>query len=242
MRRTITLILSCLLIFSCKTITVNQKSQLLTKTRVELGSIGLVNGSMITSNYESIAIPTFDKELKLNVQAISFSKNTFKAFAKANQQPQKVALHYVDSLEIKPKYVLLQFVDRVAITEALNNPKNTGLRSYLENKEDAQMVSSISIAFPENKIRELEKASEVFLVQSPSKKFSLKLKSFNGKYQTLEFAEGVVFAYQTSSFCWKENSKHKLVIADIVSGLESCPPNTYRKSQKAVQKNDYFKL
>lgn len=242
MRRILTLIFINFLMFGCQTISVHQKVQKLTETNVELGSIGLSNGTVLSHSYESIAIPTFKKELKLSIQAVSFSKQTFKAFAKANEQTKKVALTFSDSLKVKPEYVLLQFVDRVAITSALNDSKNTGVRSYLENKEDAQMITSISIAFSEKNISLLKKAEEVFLAQSSSKKFSVLLKNLDGKGQILELSRGVVFAYQTSGFCWKENNRHKLVIADIVSNSEGCPPNTHRKAYKAVQKDDYFKL
>jgi hypothetical protein len=226
----------------CKPFAVNQRPQLVTKTPVELGSIGLLNGTALAHTFESVAIPTFEKELKLSLLAVSFSKPTFKAFAKANKQAKKVALNYADSLKIKPAYAFFQFVDRVEITTALNNSKNTGLRSYLKDKEGAQMITSISIAFSDNQINLLKKANEIFLKQSSSKKFSLLLTSVDGTEQTLELSEGVIFAYQTSGFCWKENERHKLEIADIVSGIEGCPPNTFRKADKAVTKNDYFKL
>jgi len=242
MRRILNLFFLSVLVFGCKTVSVNQKPQMLTETPVELGSIGILNGTVIAQSYESIAIPTVTGKLKVRVQPVTFSKPTFKAFAKANSQTRKVALNYSDSLKVKPEYVHLQFVDRVSVTTILNNAKNTGLRSYLENKEAAQMVTSVSMAFPASDITLLKQAEEVFLVQSKSKKFSLLLKNSDGKTQTLTLSKAVVFAYQTSGFCWKENARHKLVIADLVSNSEGCPPNTHRKARKAVEENDYFKL
>ncbi|MEM6719232.1 MAG: hypothetical protein AAF611_07970 [Bacteroidota bacterium] len=242
MRRILSLICIGFLVLNCQTISVHQKAQKLTETPVELGSIGLSNETVLSNSYESIAIPVFKKELKLNVQSVPFSKSSFKAFAKVNAQTKKVALTYTDSLEVKPEYALLQFVDRVAITTALNNSNNTGLLSYLETKEDAQLVTSVSVAFSAENLNLLKKAAEVFLQQSASKKFSLSLIAVDGQKQVLELTNGVVFAYQTSGFCWKENHKHKLVIADIVSDSEGCPPQTHRKASKAAQKDDYFKL
>ncbi|AXG69210.1 hypothetical protein KORDIASMS9_01430 [Kordia sp. SMS9] len=235
-------ILLSITVVSCTTISVHQTTQKLTETNVELGSIGLSNETVISNSYKSIAIPVFEEKIKLSVQPVAFSKQTFKAFAKANEQTKKVALAYTDSLNVKPEYVLLQFVDRVAITSALNDAKNTGLRSYLETKEDAQMVTSVAVGFSTEDINLLKKAEEVFLVQSASKKFSLQLVFLDGKKQVLVVSKGVVFAYETANFCWKENNKHKLVIADIVSDSEGCPPNTHRKAHKAVQKDNYFKL
>ena len=235
-------ILLCFLILSCKTISVNQQSQILTKTPVELGSIGLSSGTILSQNFESIAIPSFSIGLKLQVQSILFSNQSFKAYEKATELDKEGKLTFSDTLKVKPEYVRLQFIDRVAITTALNDTKNTGVRSYLETKQDAQIITSISISFSAEKLLLLQNASEVFLIQSSSKKFSLQLKSLDGKTQNLEFSDGVVFAYQMSSFCWKENDRHKLVIADIVSDSEGCPPNTHRKSHKAIQKDNYFKL
>lgn len=235
-------ILFCFVVMSCQTISVNQQSQILTETPVELGTIGLLNETVLIHNFESVAIPSFSKGLKLQVQPVTFSKQSFKAYQKANKMYQKGKLTFSDTLKVKPEYILIQFVNRVAITSQLNNSKNTGVRSYLETKQDAQMVTSISIAFSAEQLNMLKNATEVFLIQSSSKKFSLEIKSLDEKKQNLEFSDGVVFAYHTSSFCWKENDRHKLVIADLVADSEGCPPNTYRKSHKAIQKGNYFKL
>ena len=233
------IILIC--VIGCKTISINQESLILTKTPVELGTIGLLEGSVVAYTYENITTPSFHKALKLNIQPVSFTKQTFKAFSKANKQ-EKVALTFSDSLKTKPEYIVLQLMDRVEMTTALNNSRNEGVRMYLENKKDAQMVTSISATFSAKDTEALKNAEEVFLVQSPSKKMSLQLKNTDGTKRELLFSQSVIFAYQTSSFCWKENDRHELVIADIISGSESCPPNTYRKSHKAIEKNDYFKL
>jgi len=242
MNKYLVVILICFFISSCSTISVNQQPQTLTETPVELGVIGLQNGTLIAHNFESIAIPYFSKGVKLQVLPVSFSKQSFKAYEKANKMYKKGKLTFSDTLKVKPEYIVLQFVDRVAITKQLNTTKNKGVRSYLETKQSAQMVTSISIAFSIEQLQLLKNADEVFLIQSSSKKFSLQLKSLDGKKQNLVLSDGVVFAYQTSSFCWKENDKHKLVIADIVSDSEGCPPNTHRKANKVIQKENYFKL
>lgn len=242
MNKYLVVILICFFTSSCKTISVNQQSQIRTETPVELGSIGLLNETVLTNNFESVAIPYFSKGLKLQVIPVSFSKQSFKAYEKANNLYKKEKLTYSDTLKIKPEYVAIQFVDRVAITDELNNPKNIGVRSYLETKQDAQMITRISIAFSAEQQNILKNADEVFLIQSSSKNFSLQLNNLDGKKQILDLSQGVVFAYQTAAFCWKENDRHKLVIADIVSDAEGCPPNTHRKANKVIQKENYFKF
>jgi hypothetical protein len=117
---------------SCTTISVHHTFQICTDIPVELGAIGLEKGNFINTNFETIAIPTFNNKLKLRVQPISFSKQSFKAFTNANKLARKVVLNYSDSLKVKPEYVLLEFVDRVSIISVLNNSKNTGVRLYLE--------------------------------------------------------------------------------------------------------------
>lgn len=232
-----------LLIFiSCKSISVNQRPQIVTKTPVILGSIGLVQDNMLQKHFESVAVPLFTEPLKLYVQSANFTKQSFTAFSKANTTKNSLNIIFNDSLKNIPQYVHLQFLDRVSITDQLNNNENTGVRSYLETKEKAQLVTSVTIAFPEKNIQQIVNAEEVFLIQSSSKKFSIQLKDQEGKTEVIQFSDGVIFAYQLSSFCWKENSKHKLIIGDIISSTESCPTNTYKKASKAVKKDNYFKL
>ncbi|MEM6684476.1 MAG: hypothetical protein AAF617_01675, partial [Bacteroidota bacterium] len=232
MRRILILIFLSSLMFGCTTISVHQKTQKVTETTVELGSIGLSNEHIISNSFETIAIPIFENSLKLNVQSVPFAKHSFKAFAKSNEHIKKVALNFSDSLQVKPEYVVLEFVDRIPMIAALNSAENVGVRSYLETKEEARIVTGISIAFSKQQIDVLKKAEEVFLIQSSSKKFDLQLVNTKGTSQTMLLSSGVVFAYQTAGFCWKENTKHKLVIADIVSNSDGCPPNTHRKAQK----------
>lgn len=233
------LILFCI---SCKSISVNQRSQLITTTPVILGNIGLVNDNILQKHFESVAIPVFKKPLKLNALGHEFSKQTFKAFSKANASKNTLNITFNDSLKQKPTYVHLQFLDRVSIANQLNNNDNIGVRSYLENKEDAQLVTSITIAFSDQHVSKILAASEVFLIQSSSKKFSLQLKDQSGKEEIIEFSNGVIFAYQLSSFCWTKNEKHKIVIGDIINSNERCPANTYKKASKLIEEENYFKL
>lgn len=231
-----------LLYVSCKSISVNQRPQIVTETPVILGNIGLITNNVLQKHFESVAVPLFSESLKLQVLSDEFSKQTFKIFSKANTTKNTLNIAFADSLKKKPQYIHLQFLDRVAVTNQLNNSKNTGVRSYLEHKEDAQLVTSVAIAFSDQNISKILTASEVFLIQSSSKKFSLQLKDTAGNEEILEFSDGVIFAYQLSSFCWSENDKHKVVIGDIINNTENCPANTYKKASKAIQKENYFKL
>lgn len=232
----------CSILFSCKSISVNQQPQILTERPVELGAIGLLHTNMMQKSFENVAIPTFKQELKLYLQPVVFSKQTFKAYEKANNIDKKLEIVYNDSIKGVSKYIHLQFLDRVDVTSQLNKEFNVGVRSYLESKEKAQMITSVAIALNESDIQTLTNASEVFLQQSSSKKFSIQLRDKEGNKNTFELSKGVVFAYQVSGFCWKENDKHDLIIADIANDAEGCPKETYRKASKAVQQEDYYKL
>ncbi|WP_082113343.1 hypothetical protein [Kordia jejudonensis] len=242
MKRCLFSLIVLVLFIHCKSISVHQKPQLITETPVALGSIGLIEDNILNKHFEGVSVPVFSEPLPLNVQSAEFNKQTFKAFAKANSVKKKIAISFEDSLQVKPQYVQLQLSDRVSVLNQLNDSRNAGVRSYLENKEDAQLVTSITIAFTEENLQKIAAAEEVFLIQSSSKKFSLQLKNQAGTTEQIQFSDGIIFAYRLSGFCWKENEKHRLVIGDIISSTESCPRNTYKKASKVIQKEDYFKI
>ena len=59
--------------------------------------------------------------------------------------------------------------------------------------------------------------------------------------QRILFSETVIFAYNTSGICWRENKKHQLEIVDLVKG-SGCPTKTFKNANRAKKKINYFKL
>lgn len=231
------------LFISCKSISVANETQIKTSQSIELGSIGEDKQFLLEEDYNSTAIPSFDKPVKVSASVLEFNKTSFKAFSLANNKESlPLTINYIDSLDTKPRFLKLELADRVSILNALNNKENNAVKDYIKNKKDAHIISAISIAFDGEKMKSILDADALFLEQEPNKTFVLKAYKNNNVIGSFKFNEGVVFAYQASSFCWQEDDKHQLNIVDIVERTDKCPNSTYRSAKRAEKKIDYFKF
>lgn len=232
-----------LLMFGCKTVSIQQNLQSKTTNQVTLGSIGLHRDFVLLNDYQNTAIPEYPEPIKLSVSMTAFEKATYIAFENANVlQSQKVTVTYIDSLPNKPHFLHLKIADKVAILNALNAKQNMDVKSYLTNKYDAKLVSSISIAFSDTQMQAILNADNVFLAQNGKKSYELQLYKANSLLQSISFNEGVVFGYNTSGFCWQENDKYRLQLVDIVDGNRSCGAKTYKSAKTAKKNVNYYKL
>jgi hypothetical protein len=85
----------------------------------------------------------------------------------------------------------------------------------------------------------LSTAQQVFLEHTGSNNYVLKTYKQIKEQHSIHLSEGVVFGYQTSKACWKENRKRQLEIVDFVESDDRCPINTHRVAKKAKNKINY---
>jgi len=235
------LVSSCLI--SCKTISIDKDYQKTTTQNIQLGTVGEQKNFVLEQDYNHTALPKYQTPIKVNVSVLTFNRTTFKSFSKAKtNQNQGVTINYVDSLENKPKYLKLEIADRVAVLNTLNSKENKDVFNFLQTKTEAHLVSSIALVLSINDITATITADEVFLETTGIKNYALKLYKNKIAQQTILFSDGVVFAYKTSSCCWKQNKKYQLEIVDLVESDDKCPSNTYRFAKRAKNKIDYFKF
>ncbi|WP_347922483.1 hypothetical protein [Pontimicrobium sp. SW4] len=233
-------VLSC--ITGCKTISVQQEFQKTTQVQQTLGSIGNTNGTIISSAFAGTAVPVYKKPIKVIATSIPFTKHAYKAFLKAKiYQSANIKITYVDSLTVKPTFVQLQLADKVALIEALNSKDNIGVKDYLGHHEAAALVTNISIALNKQEQELLTKANTVQLIQDALGNYVLQC-YLDDKQSTLQFNQGVVFAYKAVNSCWQENSKQQLTIVDLITQGRDCPRKTYKSRHNAKKRVDYFKL
>lgn len=243
MRKVIQAILILIVAASCKTISVNHENQTKTTQNIKLGIIGEQKDFVVEKDYNQTALPKYQEPVKLVISKVPFNKNTFEAYQKASMvQNSTVLVNYVDSLQPKPIYIKIEIADRLSMINSLNNVDNIKLFEFLQNKSDTHIVSTISIAFNAQIIDALDNADEVFLAHSGVNNYVLKVFKNNSEQQTILFNEGVVFGYQYSNFCWKENQKYQLKIVDIVERDDKCPSKTYRSAKRARKKINYYKF
>ena len=228
---------------SCKTVSVNQESQKITKTPVILSSIGLEKDNVIQSGFGNTAIPEYSKPIRVMATSVAFNNKTHKAYVEAAKNQQKPAnIAYVDSLPNKPRFISLRIADHVNLISELNAKHNNNVKEYLTNKDNAIVVTNISMVLTPQETADITNAETIFLAQNGTKDYALQLQTSNKTTKTVTFNSGVVFAYRTSSACWQEDSKYKLNIVDLVDGYRSCPDKTYRSAKRAKKRVNYFKL
>lgn len=210
---------------------------------LSLGTIGEQKNFVLDLDYNHTALPKYLSPIKVNVSEVKFTKNTFKGYAQSKSlQVKEFALQYVDSIEAKPRFLKLEIADRVAIINSLNNKENKDVNDFLKNKDDAHIITALAVAFDKENFNRLINAEEVHLEMVGVNAYALNIYKNKRMEQIIHFKEGVVFAYKVSYFCWQENEKFQLGIADIVQGNENCPCKTYRSAKRAKKKINYFKF
>ncbi len=236
----------CIFLFcmvSCKTVNIHKELQKTTQVQQTLGSIGATNGNIISNEFYSDIRPNYTKPIAVTVSSFPFTKNTYRAFTKAQQyQAAKITLRYADTLKTKPAFVQLQLADKVTLIEALNGIENKGVKAYLSNNDTAVLVTNISVAFNKEDHEILVNANAVHLIQDNLGSYVLQCYQTDGSIKILRFHQGVVFAYKAAHSCWKENSKQQLDIVDLVAQGSDCSGKTYKSAERAKKQIDYFKF
>ena len=236
---------SCMLLMlasftSCRTLSVQQERQLKTTQNLELGTIGVHKNFMIEQDYNFVAIPQYQSPIKVNVTRVPFNKTKLKAFENAKSAQNKtVTVRYIDSVKPKPRFLKLEIADRVAVLKSLNSPQNRDVFQFLQNKSNAHLISTISVVFDAETTAKLSTAQQVFLEYTGINTYVLKTYNNTKEQHSIHFSEGVVFGYQISNVCWKENKKRQLEIVDFVESDDRCPLNSYRMAKKAKKNINY---
>lgn len=226
-------------ITACRTFSVQQERQIKTTQNIQLGTIGIHKNFIIEHAYNVAATPQFLNPIKVKVSRIPFNKVKLKAFERAKSAQNKaIVVNYIDSVNPKPHFLKLEIADRVAVLKSVNAKENTAVFQFLKNKTNAHLVSTISVVFEAQTATKLSTAQEVFLEHTGSK-YVLKTYNQNNEQQSIHLSEGVIFGYQTSNTCWKENHKRQLEIIDFVESNERCPLNSSRLARHAKKKQDY---
>ncbi len=234
-------ILVAVVLFSCKTVQVNQQAQQTTKTVVELGAIGKVNYKLETDRFQITTLPVYQQKIRVAANIVVFNNNTFNTYAHAAlQQNQKISITYMDSVANKPAYAFLQILDKVQLIKALNADYNQAVNTYLQNAKNNEIVTGVSAYFSTVDLSNISRADEVYLINDKPKKYNLELVKDGRSFAVIDMANGVPFAYTTGSFCWKKE-QGLIKIANVTAKNEHCAKDTYRNVSRLNKRINYFK-
>ncbi len=208
---------------------------------IALGVIGVQNTDILSSDFKETALPTYNNAIRVRVTSTDFNESTYKAYLKVSQNNRQ-HVKYVDSVKAKPGFLKLEILDQITLLSEMKNEENDHVIQYLKNQKNAGVVTAVSLALPQQIIREILIAEAVFLENQKYKQYQIALVRGGKTYKTIDFASTSIFGYQQSYFCWKINGKRKVVLSGIVDKTGACGNDAYRDASKAQEKMDYFKL
>lgn len=227
---------------SCKTISIQKEAQQTTTQNIMLGVVGNQKTFVFEQDYNHAALPNYDQPIKVQPNLLSFNKQAFNVFKKAQKtQSKMVVINYVDSIKTnQTNFLKLEIADRLGVINALKSKENTDVFQFIKNNNESHVITSISIALNEDNLNAIKNADEVFLEVSGVKNYVLKAYKNRELQQTIKFTDGVVFAYQTSNACWKEDEKYQMQIIDLVESNDKCPSTSYQSARRAKKKINYY--
>lgn len=227
------------IVLSCSSYKAQKQEALLSFP--ELGTLIKTKGDMWYSAAEQIGVPNWSV-LKVDVKQLPFNKTSYLSYAKYMQQAGKInSIAYTDSLPYKPKYVRVQLLDRIGLTNLLNTEANKELRSYISNDVGYKLVTGLNITIPETEMPSFLQAEAIQLQKDNYDNIVLVIINGERKKEYF-FSELQVFDYQYSNFCWGEDIYHNLIIENIISQGQKCSKGTYLKVSKIDNDKSYLKF
>ena len=171
-----------------------------------------------------------------------FTRTTFHKYEELDPQ-NSAQLNYVDSLDNKPSYIVLEIMDKVRYQEELLSEVNEAIVNYIKIQKDARIVTKLQMTIPLQLLNTIQQAEILFLVNEKEKQYHLELVRNNQIIATIDFNEGEIFGYELSRFCWGVDRRNQIVPNGIVDGNQSCASDSYKSAAKAEKKTGTnFKL
>ncbi|MEN1784416.1 MAG: hypothetical protein AAGF77_04675 [Bacteroidota bacterium] len=181
-------------------------------------------------------------QLQVTVQQLPFNPESYLAYAKAMQRAKKInTIPYQDSLPYGPKYVRLQLMDKIALTNRLNDKENTAVLTYLEKDPTLSVVTSLDVALTEEEISLFKAAQRLILTKDKQGNTVLEVAGATGQ-ELYYFSELPIFRYGCATFCWGEDRYHRKRIENIAPEGTRCPKGTFAKPRKVKGDKKYVKL
>lgn len=237
--RSISCAMAVLLLWNCSSYKAQKQEALLSFP--ELGTVIKTKGDLWYSAAEQVGVPDWSV-LKVEAQQLPFNKVSNTEYAKTMQRAGKInSISYNDSLPYKPKYLRLQLLDKLRLTQLLNNKANNGLRSYVSKDDGYKLVTGLDVTVPETEMPTFTQAEAVQLQKDEFG--NIVLVAINGEFEKQYFfSELQVFGYHYNSFCWGVDRYHNLIIENLISEGEKCPKGTYLKASKVNGDKAYLKF
>lgn len=207
-----------------------------------LGSVVVQGSQWLSTQTQEIGQLYLKKPLPIKVVELPFNKGSYGKYRNYLKHARKAnTVPYNDSLPISPKYVRLQLVDLVGITQILNAQENKALCDYIVQDSDHALVSGIDFTATDENLRAFLNATHVFLDQDDLGKFYFSL-ILENKEQYSYFEELQIFGSETLSFCWAEDHRLQKQVVHLVEYGKRCAKGSHKKAGKTEREREYLKF
>lgn len=206
---------------------------------VELGMIGSIKTNETSTHFVVSSIPVINEKIRITITERSFDKSSSKKYNKV-QKDKDQQIVWEDSIHPHSSYLDLSIGDKVTWLNELNSQANNGVVAYLSSADEPVLIATVSISFPVDLHEELILAQEIYLVNNERKKYLLELFTDQKRIRSVELSSSLLFDYSTKDFCWIENQRHKVIIADIND--TGCKKPMSEIYQKVANKKSEFKF
>ena len=207
-----------------------------TQTQVSIGDIIDSSNKEPENNIKAKVKFTETIELsysikKVNRKANNLIEDAYKALGKT------VEYNYLDTLDYKPSYIVLNISENLKLAELLNN--DLGAKSYMATTDKAAVITQIALIFPQKDINELKKSQRMLISESKKNGQQL-IYEIGSKKHSLLLSTGVVFAWRISKVCWIYNkAKYKNDIGDIIPDGKKCNDNMSKLPKERKKEYDF---
>lgn len=192
----------------------------------ELGTLGIYTTYLLGNDYQPKTITNLSKSIRLQWEETTLQKREIFVKEDSLSPSQK------DSI-----LITFEVLDKVGLLEQMNADKD--LMKYLRKNEKYRLVSQVTVHFPEAVLKQIRSSDEIYLTKTKAKTLSLSLLRNNKSIDQIEFIEGKIVKFKTSSFCWALNKRREPEIFDLVPEGTECQGETYRTAKKAEKKNEF---
>lgn len=233
----------CIIITSCQSLNIKDRTYKVSSATTELGSIGLSNSLYIKNNFSLHALPVLENKIRVDISIVPFNKKLNKFYiqkSKYNQNQSKI--QYIDSLDTKPEIVTITILDVAGYIAEINSTYNNDVITYLKDTRKANIITSIATTLSSEDIIKIRNADNYYLINNQQKKYDLVLYKANKKTETINLKSGVVLGYELGKTCWAINRKNNWYLADIIKDCISCKGKTHTKIKEKETSSNLFKM
>ena len=236
-------LLIIIILTSCQTATIKNKTFKVTAATVELGSIGQAKSLYNTYNDFTIkSFPLLNNKIRVDIQIHPFNSDINDLYMnKAKYSSLQEKVMYTDSLAVKPEFITVSMIDITGYVNELNADYNKETSTYLMDTKKSVVVTGLAINIPTIDLEKIKLADSYYLINNSDKKYTIALYKQGRRTDILDLKAGTVLAYTLGKFCWALSERGRWYVGDITLDNESCK-GKMRSSIKDKEDVNLFKM